>query len=107
MIRHVLLTGQPGVGKTTVIKQLSHSLETYQPDGFFTQEIRDANGIRKGFELITLDGCHQLLSHVTLPGPCRVVTVNLKNRSTLPGSLLPEISTILSSHKEGSDAVFS
>ena len=71
MIRHLLLTGQPGVGKTTVIKQLSHSLETYQPDGFFTQEIRE-DGIRKGFELVTLDGRHQLLSHVSFPGPFRV-----------------------------------
>jgi nucleoside-triphosphatase len=71
VIRHLLLTGQPGVGKSTVIKQLSHSLETYHPDGFFTQEIRE-DGIRKGFELVTLDGRHQLLSHVNLPGPFRV-----------------------------------
>jgi nucleoside-triphosphatase len=69
--QHILLTGLPGVGKTTIIKQLAHSLATHQPDGFFTQEIRE-NGIRKGFELVTLDGRHQLLSHVCIPGPHRV-----------------------------------
>lgn len=71
MTRHILLTGLPGVGKTTIIKQLAHSLATHQPDGFFTQEIRK-NGIRKGFELVTLDGRRQLLSHVNIPGPHRV-----------------------------------
>jgi nucleoside-triphosphatase len=71
MTRHILLTGLPGVGKTTVIKQLAHSLATHQPDGFFTQEIRE-NGIRKGFELVTLDDRRQLLSHVNIPGPHRV-----------------------------------
>ncbi len=69
--RHILLTGLPGVGKTTIIKQLAHSLATHQPDGFFTQEIRD-DGIRKGFELVTFDGRRQVLSHVNIPGPHRV-----------------------------------
>ena len=71
MTRHILLTGLPGVGKTTVIKQLAHSLAPHQLDGFFTQEIRE-DGIRKGFELVTLDGRRQLLSHVNIPGPHRV-----------------------------------
>jgi nucleoside-triphosphatase len=71
MIRHLLLTGLPGAGKTTVIKQLADFLTDYHPDGFFTQEIRE-DGIRKGFELVTLDGRHQLLSHVSIPGPHRV-----------------------------------
>jgi len=72
MIRHLLLTGLPGVGKTTLIKQLADSLAAYHPDGFFTQEIRDDKGARKGFELITLDDRRQLLAHVNLPGPFRV-----------------------------------
>ena len=173
MKRHILLTGLPGVGKTTVIKQLAESLAIYQADGFFTQEIRE-QGIRQGFELITLGGRHQLLSHVNISGPhrigkygvdlagfealletlnlshspsrvvildeigkmeclsrrfmeeveallhsskmviatvtlkgggfpanvkkrpdCRVITVNYSNRSTLAGTLVPEISSIL------------
>jgi nucleoside-triphosphatase len=72
LIRHLLLTGIPGVGKTTVITQLSRALADFHPNGFFTQEIRDEKGVRKGFELITLDGRHQLLSHVTFLGPSRV-----------------------------------
>ena len=71
MTRHILLTGLPGVGKTTVIKYLVDSLAPYHPDGFFTQEIRE-DGIRKGFELVTLNGRCQLLSHVNIPGPHRV-----------------------------------
>lgn len=71
MTRHILLTGLPGVGKTTVITQLAESLPTYHPDGFFTQEIRE-HGIRKGFELITLDGRRQFLAHVNFPGPHRI-----------------------------------
>lgn len=71
MTKHLLLTGLPGVGKTTVIKQLAESLTAFHPDGFFTREVRE-NGIRTGFELITLDGRHQLLSHVSFPGPFRV-----------------------------------
>ena len=71
MTRHILLTGLPGVGKTTVIKQLADFVGAYHPDGFFTKEIRE-DGIRKGFELITLDGRHQLLSNVTFSGPFRV-----------------------------------
>ncbi len=72
MIRHIPITGLPGVGKTTVIKQLAHSLATHHPDGFFTQEIHDDKAARKGCELVTLDGRHQLLSHVNLPGSFRV-----------------------------------
>ncbi len=71
MTRHILVTGLPGVGKTTIIKQLAHSLGIHQPDGFFTQEIRE-DGIRKGVELVTLDSRRQLLSHVNIPGPYRI-----------------------------------
>jgi len=71
VIRHILLTGLPGVGKTTLIKQLADCLAPFHPDGFFTQEILE-HGIRKGFELVTLDGRYQLLSHVNIPGPHRI-----------------------------------
>jgi nucleoside-triphosphatase THEP1 len=57
VIRHLLLTGPSGVGKTTVMTQLAHALTDNHPDGFFTREIRE-NGIRKGFDLVTLDERH-------------------------------------------------
>jgi nucleoside-triphosphatase len=70
-VRHVLLTGVPGVGKTTVIRELAQRLAAHQPAGFYTEEIRE-KGARQGFQLVTLDGRRQTLSHVDLPGPFRV-----------------------------------
>ena len=50
----ILLTGHPGVGKTTAIKSIV-SLLGRQAGGFYTREVR-ARGQRTGFELVTLDG---------------------------------------------------
>lgn len=69
--RHILITGAPGVGKTTLIKTLVMRLSHIHAVGFFTEEIRD-RGVRKGFELVSLDGRKQLLSHVDLRSPHRV-----------------------------------
>lgn len=69
--RHVLLTGVPGVGKTTLIRALADRLAVYQPAGFYTEEIREQE-IRKGFQLITLDGRRQMLAHVGHLGPHRI-----------------------------------
>lgn len=68
---HILITGQPGVGKTTVIRTLAQRLSNYQPAGFYTEEIR-VKGKRQGFRLVSLDGRQQILSHVDFPGPQRV-----------------------------------
>lgn len=68
---HILITGQPGVGKTTLIRGLAQHLRDYQPAGFYTEEIRVKGG-RQGFRLMTLDGREQILSHVDYPGPKRV-----------------------------------
>jgi nucleoside-triphosphatase len=48
--KNILITGQPGIGKTTFIKKLAGKLKDLHPFGFYTTEIREA-GIRKGFEL--------------------------------------------------------
>lgn len=50
----ILLTGQPGVGKTLAIKSII-SLLGNKVGGFYTQEVR-AQGRRTGFEIVTLDG---------------------------------------------------
>jgi len=50
----ILLTGRPGVGKTTAIKSIV-SLLGGQAAGFYTREIR-ARSQRTGFEIVTLDG---------------------------------------------------
>jgi nucleoside-triphosphatase len=66
----ILLTGRPGCGKTTVIQRV---LDEFYGDvgGFYTQEIR-AEGRRKGFEIITLDGNSGILSHVDIRGAPRI-----------------------------------
>jgi nucleoside-triphosphatase len=62
----LLLTGRPGIGKTTVIKAVAASLGE-QAGGFYTEEIRDQGG-RKGFRLVTLDGRTAVMAHVNLRG---------------------------------------
>ena len=69
--RNILITGLPGVGKTTLIRKLSEALTTLHPTGFYTSEIRE-EGLRKGFELISLEGSKGLLSHIDTQSPHRV-----------------------------------
>ncbi len=69
--KNILLTGAPGIGKTTVIRKIAEALKEFRPAGFYTAEIREA-GARKGFELISLDGRGMLLSHVGMQGVPRV-----------------------------------
>ena len=56
-VRHVFLTGFPGVGKTTTmlaaIEDLGKVEDALTPEGFFTQEIRD-DGTRVGFDVVTV-----------------------------------------------------
>ncbi len=69
--KNLLITGLPGVGKTTLIKKLSEALKDLHPVGFYTEEIREG-GERKGFELIGLDGKKGLLSHKDIRSPYKV-----------------------------------
>jgi nucleoside-triphosphatase len=72
MASHILITGLPGVGKTTLISALAKRLEEHRPAGFYTEEIRDQRGTREGFRLVTLCGRRLVLSHARHPGPNRV-----------------------------------
>ena len=69
--KNILITGLPGIGKTTLVKRVSGEVREFNPIGFYTSEIRE-RGVRKGFELISLDGRRGLLSHVDLRSPYRV-----------------------------------
>lgn len=69
--KNLLLTGVPGVGKTTVVLKVAKLLTGKRVTGFYTEEIREA-GVRKGFEVVTLDGQKGPLSHVSFHGPHRV-----------------------------------
>ena len=57
MERHILLTGPPGIGKTTLVKKISESLcKDNFVTGFFTEEVRSMGGIRTGFDAVSLSG---------------------------------------------------
>jgi nucleoside-triphosphatase len=57
-----LITGKPGTGKTSLIKQALAGLDV-AAGGFYTEEIR-SQGARLGFRLVTLDGHETVLAHV-------------------------------------------
>lgn len=86
--KNILITGAPGVGKTTLIKKLAEELNDFQPVGFFSTEIRE-HGKRKGFELISLSGNKGILSHINIKSPYRVgkYNVNLKGFDVFLNSL--------------------
>lgn len=69
--RNILVTGSPGVGKTTLVKRVGHELSDLQPAGFITEEIRVC-GVRKGFSLRSFDGRSGTLAHVNEASPFRV-----------------------------------
>jgi len=69
--KNILITGLPGVGKTTLIKRISEALKNLHPVGFYTAEIKEG-GERKGFELISLEGKRGILSHKEARSPYQV-----------------------------------
>ena len=68
---NILITGAPGVGKTTLIKHLSQIVSSRRQAGFFTEEIRE-DGVRKGFMLVSLDGKRRTLAHTEINNRYRV-----------------------------------
>ncbi len=65
-----LLTGRPGTGKTSLIRQAVARVKG-KAGGFYTEEIRN-QGIREGFRLVTLDGQDAILAHVNINSTYRV-----------------------------------
>ncbi len=60
---NILLTGRPGIGKTTVVVRLAELLRNRTLTGFHTQEIRGDRG-RLGFHAVTFSGQTGTLAHV-------------------------------------------
>ena len=81
-MKHLLIIGREGAGKTTLIKRLIQTLRNRSIDGFVTEEYRD-NASRVGFWLSPLDGRQMLLAHRDLAtgirvGPYKVNTAVLE-----------------------------
>jgi nucleoside-triphosphatase len=70
MKRVYLLTGRPGTGKTSLIKQAVAGMRG-KAGGFYTEEMR-SQGVRQGFRLVTLDGQEVILAHININSPYRV-----------------------------------
>ena len=51
----LLLTGRPGVGKTTVVRRVAATLPRDRLAGFYTEEVRH-RGRRRGFRAVTFNG---------------------------------------------------
>ena len=71
MKSNIFITGQPAIGKTTLVKRLFDRLTDFQPAGFYTEEIR-RKGQRIGFRLKSPEGVEGILSHVDIQSPHRV-----------------------------------
>jgi nucleoside-triphosphatase len=81
----ILLTGQPGCGKTTAVMKIIDNLAWHghpgraragspchlKVAGFYTKEIRQKN-VRKGFSWKRLDGAEGTLAHVDIKGRFKV-----------------------------------
>lgn len=58
---HIILILPLGTGKTTIVKRLVDelSITKHRLSGFFTEEIRNTNGIRIGFDVVSFDGTNR------------------------------------------------
>lgn len=69
--KNILLTGRPGVGKSTAVRKIVKELGVDRAEGFWSGEIREGNR-RVGFEITTLSGYRGVLAHVDFAGRPRV-----------------------------------
>ncbi|XP_013784676.1 cancer-related nucleoside-triphosphatase homolog [Limulus polyphemus] len=64
--KHILLTGIPGIGKTTIVQRVCENLKKsgLLPQGFYTEEVRQG-GRRIGFDVVCLNGERGPLARVS------------------------------------------
>jgi len=78
---NLLLTGPPGCGKTTVIRQVIERLNDVRLAGFYIQEMRK-HGQRVGFEAIGLGGRSTTHAHVDFHSPHHMGRYTVDGRIT-------------------------
>ena len=66
-----LITGKPGVGKTTLVQKIIALMRPVNLAGFCTVEMR-RGGVRTGFELQGVKGGRRILAHVDIVSPHHV-----------------------------------
>ncbi len=70
---NLLITGKPGVGKTTLVEHVLDPLRgSLRLAGFTTTEMRDVAGRRLGFDIVTVDGKRGELARLGLQSQVRV-----------------------------------
>jgi nucleoside-triphosphatase len=87
--KRFLLTGTPGIGKTTVLIRLAERLGNLRIAGFYTEEVRD-QGRRQGFRAVTFAGETAMLAHVQTKSRHRVGRYGV-NVSAFEKLALPEL----------------
>jgi nucleoside-triphosphatase len=90
--KNLLITGRPGVGKTTLATKVVMT-SSLVPKGFYTEEIRVA-GDRKGFKIKTFGGKEGILAHVEYKGKHRVGKYGVDVES-FESIVLPELEEAL------------
>jgi nucleoside-triphosphatase len=91
-MNNLLVTGNPGVGKTTLIKKMITE-SRLNPRGFYSEEIRI--GIeRKGFKVKTFTGNEGILAHVDYKNKPRVGKYGIDVES-FEAIIIPEIKEAL------------
>jgi nucleoside-triphosphatase len=61
VIKNLLLTGAPGVGKTSLIRKLSEIFKEFNPTGFYTAEVVE-DGTKSGILVFNLQGDGRVLA---------------------------------------------
>jgi nucleoside-triphosphatase len=71
-VKHLLLTGPPDCGKTTLVRRIIEQLLDLRLAGFYTRELRGEDGRRVGFEAVGLNGRSTTLASVRSKSKLRV-----------------------------------
>ena len=70
-MKNILITGQPGVGKTSIIRKLSEIFKEFNPTGFYTYEMIEADELT-GYQVASLFGDGRLFAHTKFKSNHRV-----------------------------------
>ena len=93
---NILLTGEPGIGKTTAIRKIVEDLEPNTVRGFLSYEMRE-KGRRVGFAIETLSGKRGTLAHIDLNTGFRVSKYHVSVED-IDSIIIPELIEARQSH---------